>query len=131
MKPSFKTIPLLLATIFLFTNLSAAQLFGNSAGRKSMETAEDSIESLYHRYLEYYTTREYQKAGEAIERMLEIEEGGIENILKTPGDEYPDYILNLIFDYGICLIQQERWEEARNCYRYCVDSYPLPKKFIP
>ncbi len=122
MKFPIRTIPLLLIAIFLFSNVVGNPLFANSAERKTTETTEYSLESLSPQYFEYYTGGEYKKAGEVIKSMLEISEGGIENILKERNEEYPDFISHLIFDYGNCLIQQERWEEARACFRYCVDA---------
>lgn len=97
-------------------------VFANSVETKTAENSEESIESLYPRYIEYYTDRKYRKAGEMIKRMLEISEGGIENILKERKEEYPVFISDLVFDYGNCLIQQKRWEEARDCFRYCVEA---------
>ncbi len=102
------------ATSFRKAALAALSiLLAVSAGFRlsAQDDDEDSLEVLYHKAIEQNGAGQHAEASATFERLFQVE-GGQERLFENYGAEAG----GIIFDYGMTLLPQERWEDAKKAF---------------
>ncbi|MCF6313332.1 MAG: tetratricopeptide repeat protein [Verrucomicrobiales bacterium] len=95
-------------------------LTGGGANQALAQDGDDSLEGLYLAAAEKAQAGDFKGALPIFEEAIKIYGSvGMEDFGAGFGGVY--------FDYGATLLQLFRWEEARDAFRTCVESYPNPK----
>jgi len=93
-------------------------IFVAMGGAVSPAQDEDaSIESLYQKASEFNMQGKHEEASETFERLFDLS-GGYELLF----EDYGAQAGGLIFDYGMTLLPQSRWEEAKEVFQLSVNA---------
>ena len=84
---------------------------------------DDSVEGLYQQAAELSVSGQHGEASKVFEKMFDLS-GGLETLF----EDYGAQAGGILFDYGMTLLPQQRWEDARKAFTECVNGAETAKK---
>lgn len=99
------------------TLVAALVLSVFSAAAIAQDEEDVSVEALYRKAVELNMSGQSKEASDTFERMFELS-GGYETLFEDFGAAAG----GLIFDYGMTLLPQSRWEDAKAAFQKSVDA---------
>lgn len=78
---------------------------------------DESVEGLYQKAIELNVSGQYAEASATFEKMFSVA-GDIETLF----EDYGAQAGGILFDYGMTLLPQQRWEDAKKAFQGCVDG---------
>ncbi len=84
----------------------------------SLAQEDDSLEDLYLVAQEKMQAGDFEGAVPIYEEALRFQNAN------AIGEDFGSGFGGVYFDYGTCLLQLLRWEEARDAFKICVKDYP-------
>jgi tetratricopeptide (TPR) repeat protein len=94
-------------------------LYGQAAAAEE----DVSVEALYQKAVELNMSGKPEEASKTFERMFDLS-GGLETLF----EDYGAQAGGLIFDYGMTLLPQQRWEDAKKAFTDCINAAETAKK---
>lgn len=82
-----------------------------------------SVETLYQKAVELNMSGQPEEASKTFERMFDLS-GGLETLF----EDYGAQAGGLIFDYGMTLLPQQRWEDAKKAFTDCINAEETAKR---
>ena len=107
---------------FLFA-ASVGMLIGAPAGNAQDEEEDVSVEALYRKAVEFNMNGNPAEASKTFERLFDLS-GGKETLFEDYGAQAGGFF----FDYGLTLLPQQRWADAKEAFQTCVDADDIAKK---
>lgn len=89
----------------------------------SIRAQDDSVEGLYQKAAELSVSGQHAEASKVFERMFDLS-GGLETLF----EDYGAQAGGILFDYGMTLLPQQRWEDAKKAFTDCVNAAETAKK---
>jgi outer membrane protein assembly factor BamD (BamD/ComL family) len=112
MKTDSSKIPALLIPVFgLFLALVTL------APVHSQDAEDASVEGLYRKAVEQNMSGQPEEASKTFERLFDLS-GGLETLF----EDYGAQAGGIIFDYGMTLLPQQRWEDAKKAFTDCMNA---------
>ncbi|MEM6278255.1 MAG: tetratricopeptide repeat protein [Verrucomicrobiota bacterium] len=84
---------------------------------------DESIEGLYQKAVEQNMSGQIAEASATFEKLFSLV--GNEEVLF---EDYGSQAGGFFFDYGLTLLPQQRWEDARKAFKTCVDSDEIAER---
>ncbi len=84
-----------------------------------------SVEALYRKAFDLRLSGKYQEASETFEKMFDLS-GGTETLFEDYGAKAGGFF----FDYGMTLIPQQRWEDAKKAFHISFTAEAWKKKVL-
>jgi tetratricopeptide (TPR) repeat protein len=115
-----------LRTNLLLLSATAVAMWslGHPAPVHGQDAEEDvSVEALYQKAVELNMSGKPEEASKTFERMFDLS-GGLETLF----EDYGAQAGGLIFDYGMTLLPQQRWEDAKKAFTDCINAAETAKK---
>ncbi len=116
MKPPSRTTFRALAAASLLALAAAPLLHGQ-------DEEDNSVEGLYHKAVELNVSGQHAEASATFDRMFQVA-GDVERLF----EDYGAQAGGILFDYGMTLLPQERWEEAKQAFAECVAGEEIAKR---
>ncbi|MDF1850143.1 MAG: tetratricopeptide repeat protein [Verrucomicrobiales bacterium] len=107
---------------FLFA-ASVGMLIGAPSGNAQDEEEDVSVEALYRKAVEFNMNGNPAEASKTFERLFDLS-GGKETLFEDYGAQAGGFF----FDYGLTLLPQQRWADAKEAFQTCVDADDIAKK---
>ncbi len=112
MKTDFSPFPpQLIPVIGLFLTL------GLSFPVQAQDEEDASVEGLYRKAVELNMAGEPAEASKTFDRLFDLS-GGVETLF----EDYGAQAGGILFDYGMTLLPQQRWEEAKKAFTECINA---------
>lgn len=103
---------------FLARLAALLALAGGLSLRYSHAQEEDaSVEGLYQKAVELNMGGQYEEASKTFERLFDLSGG-----LETLHEDFGAAAGGLVFDYGMTLLPQQRWEDAKKAFTDCLNA---------
>jgi tetratricopeptide (TPR) repeat protein len=102
----FRLLPLLGILFLGFVNPAQAQ-----------DEEDASVEGLYRKAVEQNMSGQAEEASKTFERLFDLS-GGLETLF----EDYGAQAGGIIFDYGMTLLPQQRWEDAKKAFTDCLNA---------
>lgn len=115
-----RNVSLLLAAVAfaVWTSGCLPVAYGQDAAEEDV-----SVEALYQKAVELNMSGKPEEASKTFERMFDLS-GGLETLF----EDYGAQAGGLIFDYGMTLLPQQRWEDAKKAFTDCVNAEETAKR---
>ncbi len=107
--------------------LALALVCGSPAHAQNEEDV--SVEALYQKAGELSVAGQHEEASKTFERMFDLS-GGVRTLI----EDYGAAAGGFFFDYGMTLLPQGRWEDAKTAFTDCVtasDKAPATAEPLP
>lgn len=101
---------LILVIGFLFT-------LGLFFSGQAQDEEDASVEGLYRKAVEQNMAGEPAEASKTFDRLFDLS-GGVETLF----EDYGAQAGGILFDYGMTLLPQQRWEDAKKAFTDCVNA---------
>lgn len=106
--------------------LFMAVIFLSGTWSFCQDNEEDvSVESLYRKAFELNVAGKYKEASDTFEKMFDLS-GGTETLFEDYGEKAGGFY----FDYGMTLLPQQRWSDAKEAFTISKDSEEWKKKVL-
>lgn len=103
--------------------LAAAALLVSAPMLATAQDEDDaSVDALYQKAVELNMGGQYEEASKTFERLFDLS-GGLETLFEDFGAAAG----GLIFDYGMTLMPQQRWEDAKKAFTDCINAEQTAK----
>lgn len=89
----------------------------------SQDEDDASVEGLYQKAVELNMSGQPEEASKTFERLFDLS-GGLETLF----EDYGAQAGGLIFDYGMTLLPQQRWEDAKKAFTDCINAAKTAKE---
>ncbi len=117
---TMKTLRRLLPRACAAAFLSAAAM---APPLPAQDEEDNSVEGLYHKAVELNVSGQHAEASAMFDRMFETARG-----VETLFEDYGAQAGGILFDYGMTLLPQERWEDAKQAFADCVNGEETAKR---
>src|SRR5690606_41209293 len=84
---------------------------------QAQDEEDASVEGLYRKAVEQNMAGEPAEASKTFERLFELS-GGVETLF----EDYGAQAGGILFDYGMTLLPQQRWEDAKKAFTECINA---------
>lgn len=108
---------------FLISALVGTLVCGSQLGHGQDEEEDVSVEALYRKAVEFNMNGNPAEASKTFERMFDLS-GGKDTIFEDYGAQAGGFY----FDYGLTLLPQQRWADAKEAFSTCVQAEEIAKK---
>lgn len=109
--------PLLLLVLTVIASLALP------AWNSAQDDEDDSVEGLYLKAMDQNSSGRHAEASATFDRMFQ-KAGGIERLFEDFGAQAG----GILFDYGMTLLPQERWEDAKKAFADCIAGDEIAKR---
>jgi len=89
----------------------------------ALRAQDDSVEGLYQQAAELSVSGQHAEASKVFEKMFDLS-GGLETLFEDFGAQAG----GILFDYGMTLLPQQRWEDARKAFTECINANETAKR---
>lgn len=103
--------------------LAATAVILPGANLFAQDEEDVSLEALYQKAGEFSMGGQYDEASKTFERMFDLS-GGMETLFEDYGAQAGGFY----FDYGMTLLPQQRWEDAKAAFTICVTANEIAEK---
>jgi len=118
MKMALKNpVRLFLLPLILLTLSPNPCLWAQAPAQAPAQEEDASVEGLYQKAVELNMGGQYEEASKTFERLFDLS-GGMETLFEDFGAAAG----GLIFDYGMTLLPQQRWEDAKKAFTDCINA---------
>ena len=83
----------------------------------AQDEEDASVEGLYRKAVEQNMSGQSEEASKTFERLFDLS-GGLETLF----EDYGAQAGGIIFDYGMTLLPQQRWEDAKKAFTDCLNA---------
>gem|GEM_PF-566467 len=109
----FRVLSLFAVTVLIFPE---AKLF-------AQDEEDVSLEALYQKAGEFSMGGQYEEASKTFEKMFDLS-GGMETLFEDYGAQAGGFY----FDYGITLLPQQRWNDAKDAFTTCITADEIAER---
>ncbi len=103
--------------------VTAALALSPAIGQEESSIEDLSVEELYEKAGQMAMFGNHVEASKMYERMIELSNG-----METLFEDYGSQAGGIFFDYGMTLLPQQRWEDAKIAFDTCVRSDEIAKE---
>ncbi len=103
--------------------ITAAMVVGNSGAVQAQEEDDVSVEGLYQAAANLTLSGQHKEASDKFEKMFDLSGGS-----ETLAEDYGAQAGGFYFDYGLTLLPQQRWQDAKEAFTTCIGFAELAKK---
>ncbi len=95
------------------------------SGNLIAQDDDESVEALYPKAFELSVSGKFKEASETFEKMFDLA-GGTETLFEDYGEKAGGFF----FDYGMTLLPQQRWEDAKEAFHISFTAAEWKKKVL-